>query len=263
MLFDLKGKRRRMIQVIYLTLAILMGGGLVLFGIGGNTSGGLFDAFSGGGGGEQSASAAAGQLKAANAALAKDPEDADALADKVRAAFQLSKENVNTKTGAPTATSTKYQNEAADAWESYLELKPQPPPDDGSAPGPKQPDVSLAGYMVQIYDVSGLNEPEKAARAAELVAGSRPTVGAYLKLTQYAAAAGQTRTADLAASKAIELAEPSQKKAVEKQAQAYKEAGEKQAEQSSAQAQQAADGAKAGGSTEAATAPAKTSTTGK
>src|SRR5688572_12058157 len=47
MLFDLRGKgRRRTIQVIYVTLALLLGGGLVLFGIGGDVQGGLFDAFS-------------------------------------------------------------------------------------------------------------------------------------------------------------------------------------------------------------------------
>src|SRR5918998_4905826 len=46
MLFDLRGKRRRAVQATYLTLAVLMGGGLVLFGIGGDVSGGLFDAFS-------------------------------------------------------------------------------------------------------------------------------------------------------------------------------------------------------------------------
>ena len=46
MLFDLQGKRRRVVQATYLTLAVLMGGGLVLFGIGGDVSGGLFDAFS-------------------------------------------------------------------------------------------------------------------------------------------------------------------------------------------------------------------------
>src|SRR4051812_49886235 len=50
MLFDLKGKRRRAVQGTYLTLAILMGAGLVLFGIGSSTSGGLGDLFSGGGG---------------------------------------------------------------------------------------------------------------------------------------------------------------------------------------------------------------------
>src|SRR4051812_36675506 len=46
MLFDLRARgRRRTIQVIYLFLAVLMGGGLIFFGIGGNTSGGLFDPF--------------------------------------------------------------------------------------------------------------------------------------------------------------------------------------------------------------------------
>ena len=35
MLFDLKGKRKRLVQVVYLGLAILFGGGLVLFGVGG------------------------------------------------------------------------------------------------------------------------------------------------------------------------------------------------------------------------------------
>ena len=47
MLFDLRGRgRRRTVQVIYLSLALLMGGGLVLFGIGSDQSGGLVDAFS-------------------------------------------------------------------------------------------------------------------------------------------------------------------------------------------------------------------------
>src|ERR1700755_1242727 len=46
MLFDLRGRgRRRAVQAIYLSLAVLMGGGLVLFGVGGATSGGLLDAF--------------------------------------------------------------------------------------------------------------------------------------------------------------------------------------------------------------------------
>jgi hypothetical protein len=50
MLFDLRGKRRRAVQATYLTLAVLMGGGLVLFGIGGS-GGNIFDAFDCGGGG--------------------------------------------------------------------------------------------------------------------------------------------------------------------------------------------------------------------
>src|SRR2546421_8779084 len=45
MLFDLRGRgRRRSVQAIYVGLAVLMGGGLIFFGIGGSVSGGLFDA---------------------------------------------------------------------------------------------------------------------------------------------------------------------------------------------------------------------------
>src|SRR5918992_4487779 len=52
MLFDLQGKRRRVVQATYLTLAVLMGGGLVLFGIGSDAGqGGLFDAVFGTDGG--------------------------------------------------------------------------------------------------------------------------------------------------------------------------------------------------------------------
>ncbi len=51
MLFDLRGRgRRRTVQAIYLGLALLMGGGLVLFGVGaGNGFGGLLNAFNGNG----------------------------------------------------------------------------------------------------------------------------------------------------------------------------------------------------------------------
>ena len=44
MLFDIRGKRKRIIQVIYVFLALLLGGSLVLFGIGGDANGGLGDA---------------------------------------------------------------------------------------------------------------------------------------------------------------------------------------------------------------------------
>jgi len=42
MLFDLHGRRRRVVQATYLALAVLMGGGLVLFGVGGDVSFNIF-----------------------------------------------------------------------------------------------------------------------------------------------------------------------------------------------------------------------------
>ena len=39
MLFDIRGKRKRLIQVTYVTLAVLFGASLVLFGTGSGVSG--------------------------------------------------------------------------------------------------------------------------------------------------------------------------------------------------------------------------------
>src|SRR5512139_110157 len=88
MLFDLRGRgRRRTVQVIYVGLALLMGGGLVLFGIGSSTNGGLFDAFSGNKG------SANDQIKkrveSAQRATTVRPMDAKAWAALATAEYQL------------------------------------------------------------------------------------------------------------------------------------------------------------------------------
>ena len=67
--------------------------------------------------------------------------------------------------------------------------------------------------MMQVYGL-GLNQPAKAAAAAEILTSSHPSAQAYLQLTRYAALAGQTRKADLAGQKAIHLAPKGQKKTV-------------------------------------------------
>ena len=83
MLFDLRGSgRRRVVKIVYITLAFLMGGGLVLFGIGGGgaLSGGLVDAIteSDSGGGDGSDRFRDAEQKATTAARA-NPSDAAAL----------------------------------------------------------------------------------------------------------------------------------------------------------------------------------------
>ena len=75
MLFDLRGRRRRAVQATYLMLAILMGGGLVLFGIGADVSGGLVDAFKGGGGGSSTDSALEDRVDSQEERLAKNPQN--------------------------------------------------------------------------------------------------------------------------------------------------------------------------------------------
>jgi hypothetical protein len=206
MLFDLGGKRRRVVQATYLLLAVLMGGGLVLFGIGGDVSGGLFDAFSerrnsSGDGSEL----VEGRIERANTRLAANPKDEAALKELVRARYQLASQNADPNTGAFGREARAQLRQAGRAWERYLALDPDPP------------DPGLASLMVQAYGEGGLNQPERAVRAAEIVAEARPSAQAFLLLTRYASLAGQTRTADLAGDRAIELAPRDQRRLVRQQ----------------------------------------------
>jgi hypothetical protein len=201
-LFDLKGKRRHVVQVTYLLLALLMGGGLVLFGIGSDAGqGGLVDAFTGGQGSEGSPdSAVSDRIEQAENRLRTNPRDAAALATLVRGNYQLA----TAKTGAESTTfppeARPDLQKASDAWQRYLALDPE------------RPDDSLAGLMLQVYGPSGLGRADEAARAAEIVAEARPSAAAYLNLAQYATLAGQQRKADLAEKRALDLASSAQER---------------------------------------------------
>jgi len=83
MLFDLRGRgRRRTVQAVYLGLAILMGGGLVLFGVGGNVSGGLLDAIKNNPSSSNS-DLFTKRLQAAEKLAQTEPKNAQARADPV------------------------------------------------------------------------------------------------------------------------------------------------------------------------------------
>ena len=68
MLFDLQGPRKTFVKAIYLGLAILMAGGLVLFGIGSDVNGGLADVFGGSPAGDLRKT-----VEKSEEAVAKDP----------------------------------------------------------------------------------------------------------------------------------------------------------------------------------------------
>jgi len=205
MLFDLRGRgRRRTVQVIYLSLAILMGGGLVLFGIGGNTSGGLFDAFQSDGGGGTSADAAIEKrVETFEQRVRANPRDEAALVGLTKARFQVanSGENFNQTEQAFTAEGLQELRQASAAWDRYVALDP------------KKPDVQTANLMVQAYGQAGLKQYDKAVQALEMVIDAREeSAGLYANLAVLAAGANQTRKSELAEKKAIELAPKDQRK---------------------------------------------------
>jgi hypothetical protein len=71
--------------------------------------------------------------------------------------------------------------------------------------------------VVQLYGPTALNKPKRAQDAARVIAEADNDAPSYLQLVQFAVLAGDTRTADLAGQKAIDLAPKSEKKAVRKQ----------------------------------------------
>lgn len=200
MLFDLRSRgRRNAIKVIYLSLALLMGGGLVLFNIGGGGSGGgLVDALTQGNGG--GADAGADRFtKRETQALARtrsDPRDKAAWAELTRARFSLAGvgENFDASRNAYTSAGKAKLAHASDAWERYLSLKPS-----------STEASRVASLMVQAYAPGALNRPEKLVSAQELIAEARPGPNTYAQLATAAYAAGQQRKGDLAKGKALEL----------------------------------------------------------
>jgi hypothetical protein len=206
MLFDLQGRRRRLIQATYLTLAILMGGGLVFFGIGSDVQGGLADFFTGSDSSDANP-ALEDQLEQADEALAANPDDPEALADVVRANYQLAvttDEEARAVGAIFAEDATPRLEAAADAWTRYLEEV-------------QRPDASLALLMTRVFGEQGLNQPDEAAEAAGIVAEEQRDLQSYLLYTQHAALAGDDRQAELAGRRAVAEAPASQRRQVEQQ----------------------------------------------
>jgi hypothetical protein len=195
MLFDLRGAgRRTTVKAVYLTLALLMGGGLVLFGIGGDVSGGLVDALT-----ENEGSTSVGsepfrdRAQQAQRAADANPQDAAAWAAVARARYQYASagEFFDQATGQFTDEG-KTQLQAADAaWQRHLTL------------AKNKPDDSVATVMVQAYSQAGLNEPAKAVAAQEIITEARPKDSTFATLAVLAYQAGQTRKGDLATKEAL------------------------------------------------------------
>jgi hypothetical protein len=210
MLFDLRGKRRRAVQATYLLLALLMGGGLVFFGIGGDVSGGLFDAFKGGGGGGNANSAIERSIERNEKLLQRDPRSTVALKELVRDHYQLATAETDPSSTSFPPSARDDLRAASRYWQRYLEAETG------------DPDASLAAVALQVYDVTGLNQPKQAARAAAIVAAEQSSSAAYIRLVQYATLAGDSRTADLAGQKAVDLAPKGQRTLVRQQIQQAK-----------------------------------------
>lgn len=206
MLFDLQGKRRRVIQVVYAVLAALFFISFVGFGIGSDVSGGIFDAIGLGGGDSATSSPQYDEdIDEQEQKLAKDPKDTQALEELTRLHF-LAGQNAleQDESGQPIVTDdAKLQfDESASAWEKYLKIE-------------SKPDPNAAGLAVQSYVF--LNDAAGAAKTQEIVAEDRPSEGAYSNLAYYLYFAGDFEGGDAAAAKAVAEADGTQKNTIRRQ----------------------------------------------
>jgi hypothetical protein len=214
MLFDLRGRgRRNTVKVIYVFLALLMGGGLVLFGIGGSTNGGLVDAITGSSSGGSSVEKRFKQQEAAaQRRVTANPQDQGAYIDLIRARVHLAGtgDNYNPNTDTYTAAGKAQLRQAVAAWTRYQALNPKP----------SDAQARVAAQMVQAF--VSLNDFGGAADAQEVVASSRNSSGTYAQLAVLAYQAGQTRKGDLASTKAVSLADKSERASLKSQLQQAK-----------------------------------------
>jgi hypothetical protein len=222
LLFDLRGRRKRLIQVTYLILAVLFGAGLVLFGVGtGGGPGGLLDAFKNSG--ANSSSVFDQSIKSAKQKTVQDPRDRRAWLELARAEFNLSNSPVGTdqNTGQLSDKGQQAAVGGVDAWEHYLKLKPA------------KANAAVAQFAAQAY--GSLGDASGALKAQQIVVDQTNTAIAWSQLALYAYADGKNGLGDRAQARTLKLTPKDQRNTVqatlkgqEKQAKSFYKNAKKQ-----------------------------------
>jgi hypothetical protein len=201
MLFDLRGRgRRRTVQVIYIGLALLMGGGLVFLGVGTvGGGGGLLNAASSNEG--SSSASFANQVKKYEKLTKAQPGNASAWENLTSALLhEAGSEAYVTSSGTVTAKGKELFSRVASAWDRYIALDSANPNDE------------LAQRMEVVFGEEGVDDPEAEVQVLEIAIVARPTSAAlYAELAKYAYQAHNVREGDLASEKALSLAPAAQR----------------------------------------------------
>jgi hypothetical protein len=180
MVFDIRGKRRNVVKVVYGILALLMGTSLFLV-IGPFNIASLFED-------KNALNAASGledQAKTLEVKLKKDPQDPQLLLNLTRTRISAGNTLVvsNPETGAIAYTpeSREQLNLASEAWSKYLKSTDEP-----SASGAQLASGALFGLaQTSTTGPEALANIRAAARAQEIVAETRPSIGSISTLATY------------------------------------------------------------------------------
>jgi hypothetical protein len=222
MLFDLRGRRKRMIQVVYAGLALFMA--LSLFTVVGPVN--IGDLFGNGSGSTNTSSVFDDQVQRLEHQLKKNPNDPTLLTQLTRTSFNAGNAGIQRDptsgqlVGIPQSAIDDF-NKAGDAWQRYLKTNPSKP----------DPDAAQLAAQALLYSAATSTAIEfpadiKAAAGAQAVfADAKPSLNAYVTLAQYRYFAGDVAGGDEAGAKAEQAAAKSQRPAVKQAIAQYKAQG--------------------------------------
>jgi tetratricopeptide (TPR) repeat protein len=199
MLFDIRGRRKNVVKVVYAILALLMAASLILL-----AGPGLF----GGGGGGSSGEAAKQleeQAERIERKLAKTPNDPNLQLSLMRT--RISAANSQSEFGPagealPTVESREQLEKASAAWSDYLKQSKEPTA--GAAQLITPALFSLAqtsrDYNEALDNISAASESQK------IVADQRPSLGSLSTLALYLLFTGDYKAAEKALNEAMKFA---------------------------------------------------------
>lgn len=213
MLFDLQSpRRRRVVQIVFGTLAAVFAISFVFFGVGSGGIGGIGDLVGSGSGGGDASSAFDDDIEAQEAKLEVNPKDAAALAELVQLHYSAGVQDVDDE-GQLTSEGEQELQQSADAWNKYVKV----------SKSSVDPGVALVAY--QTFDAlattafgearaatsssDALTEVSAAVANWNAAAGTQrilvrqePTGPNYTRMAYYLYLAGEIEAADQAAAKA-------------------------------------------------------------
>lgn len=199
MVFDVRGRRKHVVRVVYALLAVLMGLSLFLV-VGSVNLGELFS--SSGSGGSNLAQPYEEQAERLEVKLKKSPEDPELLQGLARARVTAGNSLLSSEPGEEDLTNALQQYQlASSAWSEYQEATKEPSAGTAQLMAPAL--LALAERS-RTYEQAQTNI-EAATEAQKIVAQQRPTLNAFSTLALYTYFTGDYKAAEAAQAKATKL----------------------------------------------------------
>jgi len=220
MLFDVRGRRRHVIRVVYAILALLMGASLFLV-VGPFNIANLI----GGGTTSETAKVLVERAERTEEKLLREPDNPALLLSltRSRVAAGNAQTEIDPQTGAPLVDATALESfdKATEAWNRYLTQTEHPNPSGAQLMATTFFTLAQTSSGIEAIDESLAN----AARAQRIAAEAQPSVGTLTNLAIYEYFNGNFAGGNKAGKEAEAKAPASQVKQIEEQLAEYRQRG--------------------------------------